>query len=79
MEISDDFNAFVIAEIGNIHQGRIETCERLCTEASSAGATAIKLQKRDNKSLFMNEFYDPAYEGRTSFGNLWRASRIFRG
>jgi len=65
VEISDDSNVFVIAEIGHNHQGSIETCEHLFTEASNAGATAVKLQKRDNKSLFTKEFYDSAYEGPT--------------
>jgi sialic acid synthase len=77
VEISDDSNVFVIAEIGHNHQGSIETCERLFTEASSAGATAVKLQKRDNKSLFTKEFYDSAYEGPTSFGKTYGEHREF--
>ena len=67
-EISDDTDCYVIAEIGHNHQGSIETCKELFDEAKGCGADAVKLQKRDNRSLFTREFFDKPYENENSFG-----------
>lgn len=77
VEISDESSVFVIAEIGHNHQGNIETCERLFEEASRAGASAVKLQKRDNLSLFTESFYNSPYEGPTSFAKTYGEHREF--
>lgn len=77
VEISDDSEVFVIAEIGHNHQGSIETCERLFVEASKAGATAVKLQKRNNVELFTSSFFNNPYEGPTSFGKTYGEHREF--
>ena len=50
--ISDSSPAFVIAEIGHNHQGSIDLCEKLFHAAARSGATAVKLQKRDNHNLY---------------------------
>jgi N-acetylneuraminate synthase/sialic acid synthase len=67
-EISDHTDCYVIAEIGHNHQGSIETCKELFDEAKGCGADAVKLQKRDNRSLFTREFFDKPYENENSFG-----------
>ena len=67
-EIEDDTDCYVIAEIGHNHQGSIETCKELFDEAKGCGADAVKLQKRDNRSLFTREFFDKPYENENSFG-----------
>jgi sialic acid synthase len=67
-EISDTSDCYVIAEIGHNHQGSIETCKELFDEAKGCGADAVKLQKRDNKSLFTREFFDKPYDNENSFG-----------
>src|SRR5215216_4643825 len=67
-EIADDTDCYVIAEIGHNHQGSIETCKELFDEAKGCGADAVKLQKRDNRSLFTREFFDKPYENENSFG-----------
>ena len=76
-EISDDSDAFVIAEIGHNHQGDVELCEKFFIEAAAAGVNAVKLQKRDNKSLYTNDFYNSPYEGPTSFGDTYGKHREF--
>ena len=52
---------FVIAEIGHNHQGSINIAKKLISEAKLAGANAVKFQKRDNKSLYTQEFYISYY------------------
>jgi sialic acid synthase len=67
-DIADDTDCYVIAEIGHNHQGSLETCKELFDEAKGCGADAVKLQKRDNRSLFTREFFDKPYENENSFG-----------
>ena len=50
--INDNSECFVIAEVGNNHQGSVETAKEIFDRAKDAGATAVKLQKRNNKLLF---------------------------
>ncbi len=50
-DISEDSEVIVIAEIGHNQQGNIELCESMIMSAAKVGVNAVKLQKRDNKSL----------------------------
>ena len=68
VEISDETDCFVIAEIGNNHQGDIDTAKKLVDAAKLSGATALKTQKRDNKGLFTKSAYDKPYDNDYSFG-----------
>ena len=45
--------AFVIAEIGHNHKGSVKIAKKLFDEAKKAGADAVKLQKRNNKFLYI--------------------------
>jgi sialic acid synthase len=67
-EISDDSECFVIAEIGHNHQGSVETAKRMFRVAEYCGADAVKLQKRDNRSLFTEDLFNKPYENENSFG-----------
>ena len=73
--ISDATDAFVIAEIGHNHQGSLDKCVELFQAAKLAGATAVKLQKRDNKSLYTEEFYNKPYDNENSFGPTYGLHR----
>lgn len=75
--ISDTSEAFVIAEIGHNHQGSVELCEKFFQSAASSGATAVKLQKRNNKLLYTKSFFDSPYAGPTSFGETYGLHREF--
>src|SRR5215469_7602568 len=46
--------AFIIAEIGNNHNGSVELACRLVDEAIAAGANCVKFQLRDLKTLYKN-------------------------
>ena len=66
--ISDATPTYVIAEIGHNHQGDLGKAKRLFDEARSAGADAVKLQKRDNRTLYTRAAFDKPYEHENSFG-----------
>ena len=52
--ISDDSPCFVIAEIGNNHNGDIEIAKKLIDAAQAAGADCAKFQMRDMSRLYRN-------------------------
>jgi len=66
--IANDADAYVIAEIGNNHQGDLEKAKALIHAAKECGVDAIKLQKRDNRRLFTRAFYESPYDNENSFG-----------
>jgi N-acetylneuraminate synthase/sialic acid synthase len=73
--ISDDSNAYVIAEIGHNHQGSLKTAKELFQAAAECGVDAGKLQKRDNRSLYTREMYDKPYDNENSFGSTYGEHR----
>jgi len=76
-QINDASKCFVIAEIGHNHQGNVETAKKMIKAAVDAGASAVKLQKRDNRSLFTAAYYDRPYNSENSFGNTYGEHREF--
>ena len=52
--IGESFPSFIIAEIGNNHNGDLEVAKRLVYEAKHCGANCVKLQMRDMASLYRN-------------------------
>jgi sialic acid synthase len=73
--INDDSHCYVIAEIGHNHQGSVEKAKELFVAAKKAGADAVKLQKRDNKTLFTKEAYNKPYDNPNSFGSTYGEHR----
>lgn len=75
--IHDKSDCYVIAEIGHNHQGSLETCKKLFLAAKQSGANAVKLQKRDNKTLFTKAAYERLYDNPNSFGVTYGEHREF--
>lgn len=75
--ISDDSDCYIIAEIGHNHQGSLETCKKLFLAAKNAGVNAVKLQKRDNMTLFTREAYRKVYDNPNSYGETYGEHREF--
>ena len=50
--ISDDSLPFFISEVGSNHQGDTDLCKKLILASKNAGASAVKLQKRANKTFY---------------------------
>ena len=63
----DNKNPLFIAEIGNNHQGCLKQCKELFLAAKQSGANAVKLQKRNNKTLFTKKAYNEPYNSENSF------------
>ena len=75
VDVGDNTECYVIAEIGHNHQGSIEKAKEMFLEAKRAGAHAVKLQKRDNRSLYTQEMFDKPYENENSFGATYGEHR----
>ena len=75
--INDASDCYVIAEIGHNHQGDVEKCKELFRVAKSCGTNAVKLQKRDNRTLFTKEMYNSKYNSENAFGDTYGAHREF--
>lgn len=73
--VSDSSECFVIAELGHNHQGDLGKAKQLIDAAHEAGADAVKLQKRDNRTLFTRDYYNRAYSSENSFGETYGQHR----
>ena len=68
-------DVYVIAEIGHNHQGDILKAKELFSQAKICGANAVKLQKRNNKELYVKSFYDLPYDNPNSYGKTYGEHR----
>lgn len=73
--IADDTDVYVVAEIGNNHQGDVEKAKALIHAAKECGVDAVKLQKRDNRRLYTRALYDAPYDNEHSFGATYGEHR----
>lgn len=73
--IHDGSDCFVIAEIGHNHQGRLDKAREMFAQAKQCGVNAVKLQKRDNRTLYTRAMYYKPYDHEQSFGATYGAHR----
>lgn len=73
--ISGDTDCYVIAEIGQNHQGDVEKAKQLFASAKECGVNAVKLQKRDNRTLYTSTLYNAPYDNESSFGDTYGSHR----
>ena len=74
-DVHDESDCYVIAEIGHNHQGSMDECKRMFAVAKECGANAVKLQKRENRSLYTKAMYDSPYVHRNSYGATYGEHR----
>src|SRR5262249_52935475 len=74
--IDDDSPCYVIAEIGHNHQGDVAKARELFDRAKECGASAVKLQKRDNETLFTRDAFNRPYDNENSFGPTYGLHRL---
>lgn len=73
--IADDTDCYTIAEIGNNHGGSLERCKEMIKVAKDCGADSVKLQKRDNKTLYTKAMLNRAYDNPNSYGPTYGEHR----
>lgn len=76
-EVGDGCPTFVIAEIGQNHNGEMKVAKRLIEMAADCGADAVKFQKRDIKYDLTAHEYDRPYDNPNSFGRTYGEHREF--
>jgi N-acetylneuraminate synthase/sialic acid synthase len=74
-QIGDGQPVFVVAEIGLNHNGDTKLAEQLVRAAVTAGADAVKFQKRNPRALLTRAQYDSPYTGGNSFGATYGEHR----
>lgn len=74
--VGDGHPTFVIAEIGNNHNGDFDLAVRLITAAHESGADAVKFQKRDVDALLSKEMKEMPYVNERSFGATYAEHRL---
>ena len=77
MIFKDRKTPFIIAEVGQNHQGSFENAIKYIDTFSQIGANAIKFQNRNNKYLFAEESYNKPYESDNAFGKTYGEHREF--
>ncbi|MCG8332866.1 MAG: N-acetylneuraminate synthase family protein [Chitinophagales bacterium] len=75
--IGDGHPTFVIAEIGQNHNGSMENAKKLIDMAVRCGANAVKFQKRDIPSELTQEAFDKVYDSPNSFARTYGEHRMF--
>ena len=73
--ISDDDPCYVVAELGCNHGGSVQTACALIQAAADAGASACKVQVRDNATLYSPAMLASPYEHENSYGRTYGAHR----
>jgi len=76
-KVSEKGPCYFIAEIGHNHQGDIETALKMIETAAICGANAVKLQKRDNQTLFTKKYFNRPYDNENSYGSTYGEHRLF--
>jgi sialic acid synthase len=74
-ELSKSNNSFVIAEVGQNHQGDLERAREYIRMFAFEGADALKFQTRNNKYLFSTDAYAASYSSENAFAGTYGAHR----
>ena len=75
--VGNEYPPYIIAELGHNHMGDMEECKRLMSMARDAGAQAVKLQKRDNDTLYTRSFYESPYNSENSYAATYGEHRDY--
>ena len=70
-------DVFIVAEVGQNHQGDPKIAMDYVEKFAMLGADAIKFQTRNNKYLFDTESYDAIYNSENAFATTYGAHREF--
>jgi len=71
-DIGESESPFIIAEIGNNHNGNIDNAIELIKIAKDIGVDAVKFQVKNIEQSFAKELLDSPYVNENSFGKTYR-------
>jgi len=74
--IGENETPFIIAEIGNNHNGNLDTAKELIKTAKEVGADAVKFQVKNIEKSFSKELLDSTYVNENSFGKTYREHKM---
>ena len=74
--IGENETPFIIAEIGNNHNGNVNTAKELIKTAKEAGADAVKFQVKNIEKSFAKDLLDSPYVNENSFGKTYREHKM---
>lgn len=77
INVGEDYPTYIIAEIGQNHNGEVRLAKKLIDMAVDCGANAVKFQKRDIPSELTKEAFDRPYDNPNSFGKTYGEHRMF--
>ena len=77
ISVGSNHHPYVIAEIGQNHNGDINLAKQLIEMAYRCGANAVKFQKRDIQSELTRDAYNQTYDNPNSFGKTYGAHREY--
>jgi sialic acid synthase len=75
--VGEGYPSYIIAEIGQNHNGSIDLAKKLIDMSKRCGASAVKFQKRDIPSELTKEAFDRIYDNPNSFGKTYGEHRMF--
>ena len=75
--VGEGFPTYIIAEIGQNHNGDVKIAKQLIDMARSCGANAVKFQKRDIPSELTKAAFERPYDNPNSFGKTYGEHRLF--
>lgn len=73
--IADDESCYVIAELGHNHGGSDVIARQMIRKAAACGAHAVKLQKRENATLYTRAMLEQPYDHEHSYGKTYGSHR----
>lgn len=71
----DPVEPFIIAEVGQNHQGDLELAREYIRIFAHEGADAVKFQTRNNRYLFSPDAYDAPYSSENAFAETYGEHR----
>tara|TARA_B100000579_G_scaffold409878_1_gene399292 strand:- start:1016 stop:2065 length:1050 start_codon:yes stop_codon:yes gene_type:complete len=75
--IGDGYPPYIVAEIGQNHNGDMHLAKQLIEMAVECGANAVKFQKRDIPSELTIDAYNKVYDNPNAFGETYGKHREF--
>lgn len=74
--VGEDELPFIIAEIGNNHNGDINLAKKMIKICKEINVDAVKFQVKDIETAFPKALLDKPYEGPNSFGKTYREHKL---